>query len=104
VKVVKALESLGILKTRWGTGLLVGEFSPNPLLESLPCALLADFLQQLEMFDVRRTLELGMFDQATLHSDEEQNRPAARCSRTDEIARSAPRPRAGKPGLLSTSI
>lgn len=69
---VKSLESIGLLETRRGAGVFVGEFSLDPLLDALPYTLLADFRQLLEMFEVRRTLELGMLDLAILHSDEEQ--------------------------------
>jgi DNA-binding FadR family transcriptional regulator len=69
---VKALESLGVLETRRGAGLFVGEFSLDPLLESLPYALIADLRQLIEMFEVRRILELGMLDLAILRTDTAQ--------------------------------
>jgi DNA-binding FadR family transcriptional regulator len=57
---VKAMESLGILETRRGSGLYVRAFSFEPLLENLPYGLLFDVRELAELLEVRRTLETGL--------------------------------------------
>jgi DNA-binding FadR family transcriptional regulator len=61
---VKALESLGILETRRGSGLFVQDFSFEPLLENLPYGLLFDLSQLADLLAVRRVLETGMTEAA----------------------------------------
>ena len=57
---VKALESLGILETRRGSGLFVRAFSFDPLLENLSYGLLFDLRELVELLEIRRTLETGL--------------------------------------------
>lgn len=61
---VKALESLGILETRRGSGLFVQDFSFEPLLENLPYGLLFDLSQLADLLAIRRVLETGMVETA----------------------------------------
>jgi DNA-binding FadR family transcriptional regulator len=61
---VKALESLGILETRRGSGLFVQDFSFEPLLENLPYGLLFALPQLADLLAVRRVLETGMVEAA----------------------------------------
>ncbi len=56
----KALESVGILETRHGSGLFVREFSFDPLLENLPYGMYTDLQQLEDLLQVRKVLELGM--------------------------------------------
>ena len=60
---VKALESLGILEARRGSGLFVAEFSFDPLLDNLTYGLRFDVNQLTELLEVRRVLETGLVDQ-----------------------------------------
>lgn len=57
---VKAMESLGILETRRGSGLFVRAFSFDPLLENLSYGLLFDLRELAELLEVRRALETGL--------------------------------------------
>ncbi len=61
---VKALESLGILEVRRGSGLYVSDFSLEPLLESLPYAMMSDVRDLADVFEVRRILEVGAIEKA----------------------------------------
>jgi DNA-binding FadR family transcriptional regulator len=61
---VKALESLGVLEARRGSGLYVREFSFNPLLENLSYGLLFDLRDLAELLEVRRVLETGLIGAA----------------------------------------
>lgn len=63
---VKALVSLGVVESRRGSGLFVQSFSLNPLLDSLPYALMSvSDLQALEdLLEVRRALEVAMIGAA----------------------------------------
>lgn len=61
---VKALESLGILEVRRGSGLYVRDFSLEPLLDSLPYAMMSDVEDLADVFEVRRVLEIGVIDKA----------------------------------------
>lgn len=61
---VKAMESLGILETRRGSGLYVRAFSFAPLLENLPYALLFDLRELAELLEIRRALETGLIGAA----------------------------------------
>ena len=68
----KALESLGILEMRHGSGLFVRDFSFEPLLENLPYGLLFDLRQLEDLLEVRRVLETGMIGSALRKSSAEQ--------------------------------
>jgi len=57
---VKAMESLGILETRRGSGLYVRAFSFDPLIENLQYALLFDLRELAELLEIRRVLETGL--------------------------------------------
>lgn len=61
---VKALESLGILEARRGSGLFVLEFSFDPLLQNLSYGLLFDVRELAELLEIRRVLETGMIGSA----------------------------------------
>lgn len=69
---VKALESLGILETRRGSGVFVQNFSFEPLLENLPYGLLFDLQQLGDLLVVRRILEMGMIESALAAMSPEQ--------------------------------
>jgi len=68
----KALESLGILEARHGSGLFVRGFSFDPLLENLPYGLLFDLHQMVDLLEVRRVLETGMIGTALRGASAEQ--------------------------------
>lgn len=57
---VKALESLGILEPRRGSGLYVAEFSFDPLLDNLAFGMRFDLRELAELLEVRRVLETGL--------------------------------------------
>jgi DNA-binding FadR family transcriptional regulator len=61
---VKALQSLGILEVRRGSGLYVRDFSLEPLLDSLPYAMMSDVQDLADVFEVRRVLEIGVIGTA----------------------------------------
>ena len=61
---VKAMESLGILETRRGSGLFVRAFSFDPLLENLSYGLLFDLRELAELLEIRRVLETGLIGAA----------------------------------------
>lgn len=69
---VKALESLGVLETRHGSGLFVRDFSFEPLLENLPYGLLFDLQQLADLQEVRRLLEVGIIEVALQTISEQQ--------------------------------
>jgi DNA-binding FadR family transcriptional regulator len=69
---VKGLESLGILETRHGSGVFVGEFSIEPLFDSLPYGLLIDLKDLRNLLDVRRVLESGMIESALRAMSDQQ--------------------------------
>jgi DNA-binding FadR family transcriptional regulator len=58
----KALQALGVIDTRPGSGLFVGEFSLGPIVENLPYAMINDKRKLEEALDLRFYLELGMVD------------------------------------------
>jgi DNA-binding FadR family transcriptional regulator len=60
----KALESLNIIEIRHGSGLFVGSFSIDALLDNLPYGLLMDLKDLRDLLDVRRVLESGMIESA----------------------------------------
>lgn len=57
---IKALESLGVLETRRGTGLFVQNFSLEPLVANLQYGLLQDLRELSDLWRVRQVLENGM--------------------------------------------
>jgi DNA-binding FadR family transcriptional regulator len=59
---VKALEALGILETRQGTGLFVRHFSFDPILDNLAYGMLFDLKHLSDVLEVRCQLELGMVE------------------------------------------
>lgn len=59
---VKALESVGILETRRGSGVFVKGFSFDALLDTLPYGLLYELEQLVDLLDIRRVLETGMIE------------------------------------------
>jgi DNA-binding FadR family transcriptional regulator len=59
---VKALEALGILEARPGTGLFVRDFSFDPILNNLAYGIMFDLKQLGEVFEVRYQLERGMVE------------------------------------------
>ncbi len=61
---VKALESLGIVETRRGSGIFVKAFSLEPLLGNLQYDLLFNMRDLRELLQVRRVLETGMIGDA----------------------------------------
>jgi DNA-binding FadR family transcriptional regulator len=61
---VKALESMGILETRRGSGVFVKAFSFEPLLNNLAYGLMGDVKDISELLDIRRVLELAKVDAA----------------------------------------
>jgi DNA-binding FadR family transcriptional regulator len=57
---VKGLSSLGIVESRRGSGLFVGSFSLDALIENLPYGLLNDLEGLRDLFQIRMVLETGM--------------------------------------------
>jgi len=57
---VKALEALGILEARAGSGLFVRDFSFDPIVNNLPYAMMFDVKQLTDMLEVRFHIEYGM--------------------------------------------
>jgi DNA-binding FadR family transcriptional regulator len=60
---VKALESIGILEVRHGSGLAVRQFSLQPLLENITYGSF-DLDELAELTEIRRVLEIGMIEAA----------------------------------------
>jgi DNA-binding FadR family transcriptional regulator len=71
---VKSLQVLGVLESRPGSGLFVREFSLDPIVESLPYAILVDYRDLDCILDVRRIIEIGMAEQVVAARTEEQVR------------------------------
>ena len=61
---IKSLEALGIVEVRHGSGLFVGSFSFEPLLEVLPFTLMTDLSALSELLEIRRTLEIALVPKA----------------------------------------
>lgn len=76
---VKALESVGILETRRGSGLFVRDFSLEPLLENLPYGLLSDLHDLADLLEIRLVLETGLIERAV------QTMPDAQLSQLQKI-------------------
>jgi DNA-binding FadR family transcriptional regulator len=68
----KALESVGILETRHGSGLFVRPFSFDPLLENLPYGMVSDLSELDDLLQVREGLETAMIEQAVKVIPQEQ--------------------------------
>ena len=60
---LKALESLGIIRTRHGEGVFVAHFSFDPILHNLPYSIAAQGSSLRELLEVRCALEVGMIAQ-----------------------------------------
>lgn len=60
---IKALESLGILDIRRGSGTYVCDFSFEPLLDNLHYGLLFNLDELVDLLEIRRALETGMIHQ-----------------------------------------
>jgi DNA-binding FadR family transcriptional regulator len=69
---VKSLQVLGVLVSRPGSGLFVGEFSFDPIVDSLPYAIVVDYRDLADLLEVRRTLEVGMVEQIVRSRTDEQ--------------------------------
>lgn len=69
---VKSLETVGILETRRGTGVFVGSFSFDALLDTLPYGLMLDGRDLTDMLDVRAALESAMIEKAVAVRDDAQ--------------------------------
>jgi len=69
---VKALETIGILESRRGSGVYVGNFSFDPLVESLPYGLMLDTHSIAELLDVRCTLEVALVERAIARRSADQ--------------------------------
>ena len=61
---IRGLESLGMVEIRRGSGLFVGQFSFEMLINSLQFGLLLDLRELTELFSIRRALETGMIGEA----------------------------------------
>ena len=61
---VKALESIGILETRRGSGLFLRDFSFAPLLDNLPYGLMFGVSELAELLELRQALEVGLIEAA----------------------------------------
>lgn len=69
---VKALASLGIVETRRGSGLFVGNFTFDALLDSLPYGLQGDLGELRDLLAVRRLLETHMAERVVDLVDDAQ--------------------------------
>jgi DNA-binding FadR family transcriptional regulator len=69
---VKALEALGILETRPGTGLFVRHFSFDPIIDNLAYGMLFDLEHLNDVLEVRCQLELGMVEKVVQKVTPEQ--------------------------------
>ncbi|MBZ0297367.1 MAG: FadR family transcriptional regulator, partial [Anaerolineae bacterium] len=61
---IRGLETLGIVEIRRGSGLYVGEFSFEMLINNLQFGILFDLRELTELFMIRRALETGMIKDA----------------------------------------
>lgn len=57
---VKALATLGVVESRHGSGLFVGDFTFDVILDNLPYGLQNESSELGDLLEVRRVLELGM--------------------------------------------
>jgi len=61
---VKALAALGVIEVRRGSGLYVGNFSLEPLLQNLSYGVMFELEELSELLEIRRVLEVGMIETA----------------------------------------
>lgn len=61
---VKALAALGVIDVRRGSGLYVGNFSLEPLLQNLSYGVMFELEELSELLEIRRVLEVGMIETA----------------------------------------
>ncbi len=69
---VKALEALGILEARPGTGLFVRDFSFDPIINNLAYGMLFDLQHLTDALEVRGHLEYGMVEKVIQRVTPEQ--------------------------------
>ncbi|QPC80524.1 FadR family transcriptional regulator [Phototrophicus methaneseepsis] len=69
---VKALQLVGLIESRRGSGIFVGKFSVDPLLDNLPFSLMEDKQQFFDFLEIRRVLETGMIKTAVATITPEQ--------------------------------
>lgn len=69
---IKALESIGLLETRRGSGVFIRPFSLEPLLENLSFGMLSELNELDELLEIREVLETGMIAKAMARLSEEQ--------------------------------
>ena len=69
---IRSLATIGILESRRGSGVYVGSFSFDPLLESLPYGLMLDTEAIADLLDVRCTLEVALADRVVARRTPEQ--------------------------------
>jgi DNA-binding FadR family transcriptional regulator len=69
---VKALEGLGVLESRTGSGLFVKQFSLDAVLNHLAFGMLSDLGALADILDVRLLLEAGMVERIVASVDEKQ--------------------------------
>jgi DNA-binding FadR family transcriptional regulator len=69
---VKALEALGILEARHGTGLFVLDFSFDPILDNLAYGIMLDLKPLIDVLEVRFHLEYSMVDKVIQKKTPEQ--------------------------------
>ena len=69
---VKSLEMVGIVEVRRGSGLFVGDFSLDPLLDNLPYGLMSDLQELRELLEIRQILEVGMMDRVIAQRTDDQ--------------------------------
>ncbi len=69
---VKSLETLGVVVARQGSGLFVGDFTFDVLLDNLPYGLHSDMSELADLLEVRRVLETGMVGRVLELVDEAQ--------------------------------
>lgn len=69
---VKSLQTVGVIESRRGSGLFVGRFSFDPLLDALPYGLMVDTGELTDLLDVRGALEVAMVAKAIEVRTDEQ--------------------------------
>lgn len=69
---VKALEALGILEARHGTGLFVRDFNFDPILDNLAYRILFDLKPLMDVLEIRLHLEYSMVDKVIQKATPEQ--------------------------------
>lgn len=69
---IKGLESLGYVEARRGSGIFVGNFSLDLLLNNLPFELISDLEGLYELLQIRRILESAMMEAAIVNMTDEQ--------------------------------